>query len=162
MKNVAMQVLSSLEQTAQDKNITIHTNICETVPKLWGNESKLKSMISNLVNNAVKFTPEGGTVRVEIKHRHQEIIIIISDTGMGIAQQDIPKIFERFYRVQQSDRQIPGTGLGLAIVNEVASLHGGKVEVESQLGHGTTFQILLPLTGRLEFENTGIKVSNMN
>jgi signal transduction histidine kinase len=162
IKIVIEQTVSSLRRSAEEKNIRIHVNVCSDIPNLWGNESKVRSMISNLINNAIKFTPRDGYVQVDVQHQHDELIICVSDTGMGIPKEEIPKIFDRFYRVHQPGKQIPGTGLGLAIVHEVAVLHGGKVEVESELGLGTTFKIFLPLADRIEFENSDVKVSNVN
>lgn len=162
IKVVIEQTVSSLKRLAEDKNIRIQVDACGDISHLWGNESKIRSMVSNLINNAIKFTPRGGDVRVGVQHRHDELIICVSDTGMGIPEEEIPKIFDRFYRVRQSGKQIPGTGLGLAIVNEVAVLHGGKVDVESELSCGTTFRIILPLADRIEFENSDVKACNIN
>jgi len=156
------QAILSLKQSAHNKNIRIEVNTYNEIPQILGNETKIRSMISNLVNNAIKFTPEGGIVRVGVQHQHEGLIICVSDTGIGIPKEEVPKIFDRFYRVHQPGRQIPGTGLGLAIVNEVAIMHGGKVEVKSELGQGTTFRVFLPLAGQLEFENAGAKAWDKN
>jgi len=162
IKDVIEQAVSSLKRPAEDKNIGIHVNTCNHNPEVWGNESKIRSMISNLINNAIKFTPAGGDVRISIECQHGGLIICVSDTGIGIPEEETQKIFERFYRVRQSGKQIPGTGLGLAIVNEVAVMHGGRVDVESKLGCGTTFRIFLPLSDRVEHENSVANVSSIN
>ncbi len=162
IKDVVEQAASSLMRSAKDKNIRISIDACDNIPHVWGNEGKIKSMVSNLINNAIKFTPGGGEVRVTVQHQYDELMISVSDSGIGIPKEEIPKIFDRFYRVHQSGKQIPGTGLGLAIVNEVAVLHGGKVDVESEVGRGTTFRICLPLADRKELENADIKGCNIN
>ncbi|MBN2183181.1 MAG: response regulator [Sedimentisphaerales bacterium] len=159
---VIKQVASSLQQAAKSRKIKIQVDTFETTQQLLGNESKIRSLISNLVNNAIKFTPEGGMVRVGMQYQHGGIVIYVSDTGIGIPKEEIPKIFDRFYRVHRSGRQIHGTGLGLAIVNEVAVIHGGRVEVESELGQGTTFKVFLPLFDRNEFETSGAKKCTAN
>ncbi len=143
---VIEQVIMSLKCMADSKKIMLSNTVSGDIPLLWCHESRIRSLISNLVNNAIKFTPVGGTVSVHLEHKNNRIEICVRDTGIGIPQNEISHIFERFYRVQQSGTQIPGTGLGLAIVKEVAAIHGGRVEVESELGKGTTFKIILPLS----------------
>jgi two-component system phosphate regulon sensor histidine kinase PhoR len=99
-----------------------------------------------LVNNAIKFTPQGGRVSVSVRQQTDELLICVSDTGMGIPKEATTKIFDRFYRVHHPGKQIPGTGLGLAIVKKIVAMHGGRIEVESELNRGTTFTVFLPLT----------------
>ena len=147
-------IIHSLKCTAESKNIIIEKNIDTYVPEFWGNESKIRSLISNLVNNALKFTPDGGKIRIHLKYNNK-IKIYVSDTGMGIPCDEITHIFDRFYRVRKSGSQIPGTGLGLAIVKEVAQIHGGTVNVKSKLGRGTTFQVILPLAEKHDYELAG-------
>jgi two-component system phosphate regulon sensor histidine kinase PhoR len=143
--DVIHQTVSSLTRLADSKNIQIFMDIEDELPRLWGNKNKIRSMVSNLVNNAIKFTPQGGNVTVSARHQSGELVICVSDTGIGIAREEIPKIFDRFYRVHLPGKQIPGTGLGLAIVKEIALLHGGKVEVDSEPGRGTALRVILPL-----------------
>jgi PAS domain S-box-containing protein len=147
---VIEQIMLALKCPADNKNITLENTVNGIIPPFWGHESRIRSLISNLINNAIKFTPDGGRVSIHIEHKNNELEIYVSDTGIGIPQKEIPYIFDRFYRVHQSDRQIPGTGLGLAIVKEIAAMHGGKVDVKSELGKGTTFKIMLPLTEKCE------------
>ena len=144
----------SLKRFADNKNIILVKTISGTIPPLCGHESRIRSLISNLVNNAIKFTPHGGIVSINLEHNKNVLEIRVSDTGIGITKNEISHIFERFYRVHQSGTQIPGTGLGLAIVKEVATIHGGKVEVESELGKGTTFIVSLPLSGQFEYHTS--------
>jgi len=162
LTGVISQIMLSMKQSAQNKQIRIEVDACDDIPQILGNETKIRSMISNLINNAIKFTPEGGAVRVGVQRQREELVICVSDTGIGIPEDEIPKIFDRFYRVHQLGKQIPGTGLGLAIVNEVAVMYGGNVEVESKLGQGTTFRIILPLPGRINYENSRTQECNVN
>ena len=110
-----------------------------------GNPSELALAFRNLLENAVRHTPKTGRVRAAVSSRNGEAIITVTDTGAGIPAADLPRIFERFYRVDEArSRASGGTGLGLAIVKHVAELHGGRVEVESRLGEGSTFRICVP------------------
>jgi PAS domain S-box-containing protein len=139
------QVLSGLQHLADKKNIELKAVLDDGLGQLQGDEGKIQSMVMNLVNNAIKFTPENGKVSISVRRHGPELVIIVSDTGMGIPKEALPRIFDRFYRVHQPGRGIPGTGLGLAIVKEIVNMHGGRIEVQSQLEQGTTFTIFLPL-----------------
>jgi signal transduction histidine kinase len=100
----------------------------------------------NLLDNAIRYTPTPGTVSVSLRREGQMAVVAITDTGVGIPAEDIPFIFERFYRVDKSrSRAEGGSGLGLAICRHIAEAHGGKIEVESQVGVGSTFSVWLPL-----------------
>lgn len=154
--DIVEQIILSLKCTAENKNVVLHKNIAGTIPHLWGHESRIRSLFSNLISNAIKFTPKDGTVSISLEYNNNELKISVSDTGIGIPEEDIPYIFDRFYRVHQTERQIPGTGLGLAIVKEVAALHDGKVEVESKLDKGTTFIVTLPLLEKIEYEYSDV------
>jgi two-component system phosphate regulon sensor histidine kinase PhoR len=108
---------------------------------------RLQEALYNLLDNAVKYSHESGRIRLAARQRDGEIELSVSDTGIGIHKDDLPRIFERFYRVDKARTQdkIPGTGLGLAIVKHVAQRHGGHVEAESELGKGTTIRVILPV-----------------
>jgi heavy metal sensor kinase len=111
-----------------------------------GDEARLRELFMNILDNAIRYTPAPGTVSVSLRREGQMAVIAITDTGIGIPAEDIPLIFERFYRVDKSrSRAEGGTGLGLAICRHIAEAHGGKIEVESQVGAGSTFSIWLPL-----------------
>jgi two-component system phosphate regulon sensor histidine kinase PhoR len=137
--------LTALEPLAEKKNIELEANVSDKLPELQGDESKIESVITNLVNNAIKFTPEHGKISIGAEVANGEMIIRISDTGMGIPREALSKIFERFYRVHRPGKQIQGTGLGLSIVNKIVTMHNGRIEVESELEKGTTFTVILPL-----------------
>jgi len=111
-----------------------------------GNEARLRELFMNLLDNAIIYTPSRGTVSVSLRREGQMAVVVIKDTGVGIPAEDIPFIFERFYRVDKSrSRAEGGTGLGLAICRHIAEAHGGKIEVESEVGVGSTFSVWLPL-----------------
>ena len=100
----------------------------------------------NLLDNAIRYTTRPGTVSVSLRREGQMAVVAVKDTGVGIPAEEIPFIFERFYRVDKSrSRAEGGTGLGLAISRHIAEAHGGKIEVESQVGAGSTFSVWLPL-----------------
>ena len=110
-----------------------------------GDEAMLRQLFFNLLDNAIKYTPSGGTVSVSSLTEGQMAVVAITDTGIGMAPEDIPLIFERFYRVDKARSRVGGgTGLGLAISQRIAEAHGGKIEVESQVGKGSTFTVSLP------------------
>jgi two-component system sensor histidine kinase SenX3 len=102
-------------------------------------------MVRNLIDNAVRYTGEGGAVDVSVRADDAVVVVRVADTGIGIAQRELPRIFERFYRVDRArSRETGGTGLGLSIVRLVTENHGGEVTVDSELGQGTTFEVRLP------------------
>lgn len=146
--SVAKRAAESLEYLAGKKKIRLQTDIEEHLPELLGDENKIYSMITNLINNAIKFTPENGTVSVSAKLVNKELVVKVSDTGMGIPKDDLHKIFGRFYRVHRPGKQIQGTGLGLAIVKEIVIKHEGRIDVESELEKGSTFTIYLPVAAQ--------------
>lgn len=113
--------------------------------KFLGNKDQLFQVWTNLIHNCIKYTPEGGTMFIELKKDVQHVRIRFTDTGVGIPLQDQPHIFERFYKVDKSrDRSIGGNGLGLAIVKKIVDIHQGRIELESEPGKGTTVTIVLP------------------
>jgi signal transduction histidine kinase len=108
-------------------------------------ENYMARVIDNLVSNALKYTPSGGRVKVRATSDDNNATIEVSDTGLGIPEQDLPHIFDAFYRVRQGEYEsIEGSGLGLSIVKTIVEQHGGKVKVESKPGQGSTFWVILP------------------
>ncbi len=143
---VTERILDALRPLSDKKNIRLKADIDDGLPNLQADGSKIESAVTNLVNNAIKFTPQDGEISILVRQRSDQMVIRVSDTGMGIPKEDLPKIFDRFYRVHHSGRLIHGTGLGLAIVKKIVTMHGGRIEVESKLNQGTTFTMFLPLT----------------
>jgi two-component system, OmpR family, sensor histidine kinase SenX3 len=113
--------------------------------RVHGSERDLRTLVRNLVDNAVRYTGETGRIDVALASENGSAVLRVADTGIGIPTRDLSRVFERFYRVDRArSRETGGTGLGLAIVRHVAESHGGSVEVESELGRGTTFEVRLP------------------
>jgi PAS domain S-box-containing protein len=135
-----------LRHVAEKKHITFNCDIDDNLPELLGDENKIHSMFTNLITNAIKFTPENGVITVSAKVQGEELVIKVSDTGLGIPQNDLNKIFGRFYRVHRPGKQIQGTGLGLAIVREIVLRHDGRIDVESEIEKGSTFTVYLPVS----------------
>ena len=116
------------------------------LPIVAGDRDRLIQVVSNLVNNAVKYSPEGGTVTLTSRVEGRYALVSVTDTGIGIPQDEITHVFERFRRVRSGAAQsIPGTGLGLTIVKQIVEMHGGKIWVESAVGHGSSFHFTVPL-----------------
>ena len=131
---------------AERAGVNLILDVAPSLPAIDANPAQLGQAVGNLIHNALKFTPPGGIVSVRAEQADQTLRIHVSDTGSGIDPADLPRIFERFY-VADRARSGRGTGLGLAIVKHVVRAHGGAVEAESKLGHGSTFSITLPIAG---------------
>jgi two-component system phosphate regulon sensor histidine kinase PhoR len=136
---------SDLSAKAEPRAIRLVNSVPEGV-RVNADPVRLEQMMTNLVDNAIKFDREGGTVTVSHQHRTARDVITVSDTGEGILPEHVDRIFERFYRVDRArTSDAGGTGLGLAIVKHLARLHAGEVTVRSELGAGSVFTIELPL-----------------
>jgi len=142
---VISQTLTILQPQAAERQIAIALQVPDTLPTLIGDPDRLKQVMVNLVSNAVKYNHEGGQVDIEAKVGEDELNIAVRDTGRGIAEEDLPHIFEKFYRVDDSEQQVKGTGLGLAITRHIVEVHGGAISVQSVRGQGSTFSFTLPL-----------------
>jgi two-component system phosphate regulon sensor histidine kinase PhoR len=138
------EVFTNLSSKSRERRIKLKNE----VPRdafVFADAVRLEQMLTNLIDNAVKFNAEKGTVIVGFEEKNEKNIIFISDTGEGISSEHLQRIFERFYRTDRArSREIGGTGLGLAIVKHLARIHGGEVSVASALGKGSTFSIELP------------------
>ena len=130
-----------------NKQLNVIVDVPPEVPPIRADRQRLQEALYNLLDNAVKYSPEHGEIRLIARQRDEEIVLNVSDNGIGISEEDLPRIFERFYRVDKarSIESIYGTGLGLAIVKHVAQLHGGRVEAESEINKGTTIRVVLPI-----------------
>ncbi|OHE59848.1 MAG: hypothetical protein A2Z47_02865 [Thermodesulfovibrio sp. RBG_19FT_COMBO_42_12] len=146
LPEILQRTVELMQPQSHDKNIGFQVSIDEDLPLITGNRSSIEAMFINLISNAIKYTPANGQFHVHMMKKAQHIQIEISDTGLGIEAKDIPHIFEKFFR-ERSERtkHISGTGLGLSIVKGVVEAHRGSIHVESEVGKGTTFTILLPL-----------------
>ena len=147
VRGVLMTVLVRMRRVARRKNIALQWKRFGKAAQytVRGDETQLISMFTNLVDNAINYTPPGGRVEVTGGMEGSEIVIEIADTGIGIPEGKLSRIFERFYRVDKArSKATGGTGLGLSIVKHVAENHGGRVTVESTLGEGSVFTVHLP------------------
>jgi len=147
MVKLVQRVVSSYEINAQEKNIRINLEKATQIPEIRIDPIRMEQVISNLLTNAIRHTPSGHNIDINVKNDEGGLVISVADTGEGIAPEDLPHVFERFYRSDTSrSRKEGGTGLGLAIVKQMVEAHGGKVWVESKIGMGSIFNILLPFT----------------
>ncbi|MEO0248908.1 MAG: ATP-binding protein [candidate division WOR-3 bacterium] len=146
LREVVADVLAQLDNLIQEKGISVRTELPPDLPAVCGDADRLGQVFMNLVHNAIKFTPRGGEGFVAASWHGVQCLVKASDTGIGISQQDLPKIFNKFYQVDSSStRQQSGTGLGLSISRELVQAHGGKMWVKSRRGKGTTFSFSLPV-----------------
>ncbi|MFA5059359.1 MAG: ATP-binding protein [Candidatus Omnitrophota bacterium] len=137
--------LNVLEKAIKAKNISVQINIASSLPKAKADEQRLSQVFLNLLDNAVKYTPQDGSIQVNAQAQAGHIRVDIIDNGIGIAENDLPRIFERFYRTDKArSRELGGTGLGLSIVKHIVLAHGGEVFVQSMPGQGSTFSFTIP------------------
>jgi GAF domain-containing protein len=146
LAEVTTMALESAEAAATKAGIVLKAEIPETLPPVWADRNCLEQVFNNILGNAIKFSPDGGEIAVCIRERGEYLRVAVSDTGIGIPDDQLEKIFERFHQVNGSPtRRFGGTGLGLALVKEAIDAHGGKVWAESQEGKGSTFFFTLPI-----------------
>jgi heavy metal sensor kinase len=142
--NLLGAVIDQIRPLAESKNLTIFEDISPDL-SLRGDPDHLIRLFLNITDNACKYTPSGGRITVRGRNTGQHVVVSISDTGPGIPKEHLPHLFERFYRVDTArSRDSGGTGLGLSIASEIAQIHGGAIEVQSEAGVGSTFTITLP------------------
>jgi two-component system phosphate regulon sensor histidine kinase PhoR len=140
------RITANLEDRIREKNHSLDLQVEPEGLELVADEPLLDQAVTNLLDNAIKYTPPGGRLSVSARNNNGRIELAVTDTGIGIPEHDLPRIFERFYRVDKArSREMGGTGLGLAIVKHIMLAHGGEVRVESQLGSGSTFTLSLPM-----------------
>jgi signal transduction histidine kinase len=143
VSDVVNAVVHRLNVMANKKNITLTVN-APSLPTIGGDGDRLVQVFNNLVDNAIKYTGEGGRVHVIARDSHDGVEVVIKDNGIGIPARDLPRIFERFYQVDKARGPKRGTGLGLAITYEILQQHHGKISVQSIEGQGTQFTVWLP------------------
>lgn len=143
LDDILQSVAESLTIKAQQQQLDLKWNI-PSLPRIAGDGDRLAQVFTNLVDNAIKHTPAAGTVSISAELDEKGVLVKIQDTGEGIPQADLPRIFERFYQVDKSRAKRAGTGLGLAIVYEIIQAHSGRIWVESEVGQGATFYVWLP------------------
>jgi len=141
--------VTNIQSLADNKSLAISTRVPDSLPRLYGDRDRLVQVITNILSNAIKFTPYGGTISIdaftELDHRHQ-IVVQVADTGVGIPAKDLDIIFEKFRRSGDVlTNNAEGTGLGLAITKQIVEYHGGRIWADSLIGKGSTFSFTLPL-----------------
>lgn len=142
---IAERSLETVRALAAERRVELRFTP-SPAPLIAGHEESLERLLLNLLDNAIKYNREGGQVTVALRSVGGELLLEVADSGIGVPQGDVPRIFERFYRVDSGrSRAEGGTGLGLAIVKHAARLHGGRVEVFSELGRGSVFRVFLPI-----------------
>jgi len=152
LSSMLNDVSTQASTLAQEKHLKIVPQIPNQPVVIAGDELSLRRLFMALVDNAVKYTSEHGTVWINLDIEDKQAVIRIRDTGIGISNEDLPRVFDRFWRADKvRSRDEGGTGLGLAIAKGITERHGGTLRVESELGHGSTFSVRLPLfSGRHE------------
>jgi signal transduction histidine kinase len=149
LAHMIRQGLADFQSAVSKVGLSLEAEIAPDVPPVMGDALALRRILDNLVGNALKFTPAGGRVTVRLSRLEEAIKLEVADTGIGIQGDQLGRIFDRFYQVDGSTtRQYGGVGLGLALVKEIVAVHGGQIAVTSQVGSGTTFTILFPLSVR--------------
>jgi len=151
LRPLLTELAQDLDLLVQDKGLKLDLGPMDEL-KVRGDRVKLKQLFLNILDNAVRYTPTGGAITVSLARRDSSAVASVTDTGIGIPAEHLPFIFDRFYRVDKArTAHDSGTGLGLSIAMSVAKMHGGGIEVESEPDKGTTFRVILPLTGTRQF-----------
>lgn len=150
LASVIERAVERLRIQAERGHLVINVHVPHNTPMAMADEARIEQVLVNLIHNAIKFTPAGGRITVSSSATENYVMVSVSDTGIGIPADDLPRIFERFYKVDRS-RSSGGTGLGLAISKHIVRAHGGTIQVESQEGKGSTFTFSLPIA-RVQLE----------
>lgn len=145
LAQVVDETVRVVRPRAEERGITIELRIPADLPQITGDPARLKQVFLNLADNGVKYNRDGGRMVIAVQVKEGRVEVAVSDTGHGIAEQDQPRVFERFFRVVASEKHAKGTGLGLSIAKQIVELHGGEMAVESQPGVGSTFWFTLPV-----------------
>jgi two-component system phosphate regulon sensor histidine kinase PhoR len=143
---VIREVLKTMAPQAAAKRIAIEENLPAEIPPVCADRDRVFQILLNILDNAIKFTPPEGAIKITVAKQNGETVAIrIADTGIGIPKNDLPRLGERFYRVEKTrSRDSGGTGLGLSIVKHLMAAHGGRMEIESTPGQGTTVSLYFP------------------
>jgi cell cycle sensor histidine kinase DivJ len=152
-----------MRHTAEQRSLSLIMDVAPGIPELPADKRACKQMLINVISNAIKFTDPGGWVRVSARRVEGTVEFSVADNGIGIAEADLPKLGNPFVQANNSyDRSYEGAGLGLSVVKGLARLHGGRFELESTLGQGTTAIILLPLDGAGESAEAPVKLPEVS
>ena len=130
---------------AVGRGVVLRTDVSADLPPVMVDRSRFKQILYNLLSNAVKYTPDHGQIRLDVRREGDRILITVKDTGCGIPSEDVPKLFQEFYRSSDPiNQEVKGTGLGLALVKRIVEAHQGRIWVESEQHKGSTFHVSLP------------------
>jgi signal transduction histidine kinase len=146
--DIIERVTSALQLQANQKNIDLNVELSKDMPNaVEADQALLHQAVYNLIENAIKYTPDKGRVTIRTSSQPDYLIFAVEDSGIGIPTEDLPRLFEKFYRGKQREaRAQHGSGLGLAIVHSIAESHGGRVWVDSTVGKGSTFYLQIPIS----------------
>jgi signal transduction histidine kinase len=144
MKSLILGTCQQMSPLLQGKRQQLNTDLSDAVPIIHGDGQRLEQVLLNLLNNAAKFTPEGGHILVRARKNDADLVIDVRDDGIGIAREEQSRLFKPYSRLSSDRQRHPGLGLGLALAKQVVELHGGKIWVESEPGKGSTFSFSLP------------------
>jgi signal transduction histidine kinase len=144
LEKVIAEVRDAHLPLAGEKSQQLAIKVQPSLPLVPGDHERIVQVLSNLVSNAIKFTPAGGTISIQVQQGRGEIQVRVSDTGPGIASEDLSKVFDRFWQVKETAHK--GAGLGLAIAKGLVEAHGGRMWVESESGKGSVFTFTLPIS----------------
>jgi signal transduction histidine kinase len=145
IEKVISESLESMEVWAKTKSLVLESKLQPGLPQVNIDSNRMTQVVINLLNNAIKFTPAGGKISVEAGFDQKEIRVSVADTGIGIEEKDLKKVFDKFFQTKaDAPDDIAGTGIGLAIVKEIVELHGGRVWAESRQGEGAKFIFTIP------------------
>lgn len=144
--DVVRRAVAAFQQRAGEQGVNIHTQLQAEVPAIEGDPQRIEQVLANLLSNAMRYTPSGGSVTIKLTADSHWAYISVTDTGSGIAPEDLPYVFDRFYRADAARAKATGgSGLGLSIAKQIVEAHGGAITVQSSLGVGTTFTVRLPI-----------------
>lgn len=146
LEGILRYTLDMLQGQVKNKQLKIQTEIAPSLPPLRANPIRLRQVLDNIIGNAIKYTPKGGNVRISITSEDHQIIVQVTDSGPGILPEDQPHIFDKFYRGGNVSSKTEGSGLGLAIVKSIVDAHQGRIWVESVVGKGSSFFVVLPVS----------------
>lgn len=144
MKSLVLGTCQQISPLLRGKRQKLNTELPDAVPIIHGDGQRLEQVLLNLLNNAAKFTPEGGNILVRMRKNDADLVIDVRDNGIGIAREEQSRLFKPYSRLSSDRQRHPGLGLGLALAKQVVELHGGKIWVESESGKGSTFSFSVP------------------
>jgi len=148
LRGLVDELREQMQPLAAEKEIALEVDVPDALPTLRADRAKLRRVLVNLVSNALKFTPRGGRVRLSAAAEAGQVRVSVTDTGVGIPREDLRDIFDKYAQARsRATRSEKGTGLGLYITRQLVELHGGRIEVQSEVGKGSTFSFTIPTAG---------------